>query len=332
MPANLSPEYKAAEAEFRGARSPEDRLHALREMLRTLPKHKGTEHLQADIRTRIKEITEELAGPKKGGARTAPPTAIRPEGAAQVALVGPPNSGKSSLHARLTGSHAVSGPYPFTTQFPLPGMLPYQDVAFQLVDLPPVCRQHPVPWLAGALRSADACLLVTDLTDPSCVDDVAELKEVLAEKRIVLTGNWPAEEADDAFALRLSTVLLASKSELMGNLDQDLAVFEELIGSDYPRMAVSTVTGEGLDRLGPFLFERLGVVRVYTKPPGGKPDLGRPFTVRQGQTVGDVAWLIHKELAEGLRFARLWRRDLEGRQIGREHPVEDGDVIELHVQ
>ena len=160
MPANLSPEYKAAEAEFRGARSPEDRLRSLREMLRTLPKHKGTEHLQADIKTRIKEITEELAGPKKGGARTAPPTAIRPEGAAQIALLGPPNSGKSSLHARLTGSHATSGPYPFTTQFPLPGMLPYEDVAFQLVDLPPVCRKHPVPWLAAALRSADACLLV----------------------------------------------------------------------------------------------------------------------------------------------------------------------------
>ena len=331
MPANLSPEYKAAEAEFRRARNPEDRLQSLREMLRTLPKHKGTEHLQADIRTRIKEITEELAGPKKGGARTSLPTAVRPEGAAQVALVGPPNSGKSSLHARLTGSHAVSGPYPFTTKFPMPGMLPYEDVAFQLVDLPPVCRQHPVPWLVGAMRSADACLLITDLTDPSCVDDVGELQEVLAERRIVLTGNWPAEEPEDAFALRLPTVLVASKCELMSNVDEELAVFEELIGSDYPSMAVSNVTGEGLDRLGPFLFERLGVVRVYTKAPGGRRDLGRPFTVRRGQTVGDVAWLIHKELAEGLRFARLWRDDFEGRQVGRDHPVKDGDVIELHV-
>lgn len=331
MSANLSPAYKAAEAEFRRARNPEDRLHSLREMLRSVPKHKGTEHLQADIKTRIKEITEELAGPKKGGARTAVPTAVRPEGAAQVALVGPPNSGKSSLHARLTGSHAASGPYPFTTQFPLPGMLRHEDVAFQLVDLPPVCRQHPVPWLAGALRSADACLLVTDLSDPSCVDDVAELKEVLAERRIVLTANWPAEEPDDAFALRLSTVLVASKCESMSNVDEELAVFEDLIGSQYPSIAVSPVTGEGLDQLGPFLFERIGVVRVYTKPPGGPPDLGRPFTVRRGQTVGDVASLIHKELNEGLRFARLWRGDFQGLRIGREHLVEDGDVIELHV-
>ena len=332
MPANLSPEYKAAEAEFRRARNPEDRLRALREMLRTVPKHKGTEHLQADIKTRIKELTEELAGPRKGGARTGQPTSVRAEGAAQVALLGPPNSGKSSLHARLTGSHAASGPYPFTTQLPLPGMLLHQDVAFQLVDLPPVCREHPVPWLAGTLRSADACLLVVDLTDPACVDAVVELHEMLAERRIVLTGAWPAEESEDAFALRLSTLLVASRCDLLSDVADELAVFAELTGYRYPAVAVSTVSGEGLDRLGPFLFEHLGVVRVYTKPPGGRADLGRPFTVRRGQTVGDVAWLIHKELAEGLRFARLWRGSFEGRQIGRDHPVEDGDVVELHVR
>lgn len=332
MPANLSPDYKAAEAEFRRARNPEDRLRALRDMLRTVPKHKGTEHLQADIKTRIKELTDELAGPRKGGARTALPTSVRPEGAAQVALLGPPNSGKSSLHARLTGSHAATGPYPFTTHSPLPGMLSYEDVAFQLVDLPPVCREHPVPWLAGALRSADACLLVTDLGEPTCVDSVAEVHAVLAERRIVLTHEWPAEESDDAFALRLSTLLVGSKCDLTTNLDEELAVFEELIGVRYPSIPMSTVTGEGLDRVGPFLFQRLGVVRVYTKPPGGAPDLARPFTVRRGQTVGDVACLIHKELAEGLRFARLWRGHLEGRQVGRDHPVEDGDVVELHVR
>ena len=332
MPANLSPEYKAAEAEFRRARNPEDRLRWLREMLRTVPKHKGTEHLQADIKTRIKELTEELAGPRKGGARTGLPTSVRPEGAAQVALVGPPNTGKSALHARLTGSHAASGPYPFTTQLPVPGMLPYEDVAFQLVDLPPVCRQHPVPWLAGTLRTADACLLVVDLSDPACVDQVAELHEVLDERRIALAEEWPAKESDDAFAVRLPTLLVASKSDLLSNREDELAVFEELAGCRYPALATSAVTEEGLDRLGPFLFEGLGVVRVYTKPPGGRPDLGRPFTVRRGETVGDVAWLIHKELAEGLRFARIWRGGFEGRQIGRHHPVEDGDVVELHVR
>jgi hypothetical protein len=133
MPANLTPEYKAAEAAYRRARDPKERLECLREMLRTIPKHKGTDHLQADIKHRIKELTEELAGPKKGGTRGGPVTVIRPEGAAQVALIGPPNAGKSALHARLTGSNAPSAPYPFTTQFPQPGMLPYEDIYFQLI-------------------------------------------------------------------------------------------------------------------------------------------------------------------------------------------------------
>ena len=84
MPTNVTPEYKKAEEAYRAAREPKDRLACLKEMLRTIPKHKGTEHLQADIKTRIKELTEELAGPKKGGARTGPAHTVRPEGAAQV--------------------------------------------------------------------------------------------------------------------------------------------------------------------------------------------------------------------------------------------------------
>ena len=331
MPTNVTPEYKAAEAEFRRARTPEDRLGGLREMLRTLPKHKGTEHLQADIRSRIKELTEELAGPRKGGARTAPPTVIRPEGAGQLALLGPPNSGKSALHARLTGSHAAVAPYPFATQYPLPGMLPHLDITFQLVDLPPVSAQHPLPWLANALQPADAALLVVDLAEPACVDQVAELHELLAERRVTLTGSWgPAGEDEDPFALRLPVLLVATKADLLPHQDEELAAFLELTGYSYPAVTVSATTGEGLDRLGAFLFEHLGVVRVYTKIPGQPPDLTRPFTVRHGQTVEDVATLIHKDLVETLRWARLWRGEIEGLQVGKHHLVEDGDVLEIH--
>jgi ribosome-interacting GTPase 1 len=337
MPTNTTPEYKAAEAEFRRARTPEDRLGCLREMLRTLPKHKGTEHLQADIRARIKELTDELAGPKKGGARTGPATTVRPEGAAQVVLVGPPNSGKSALHARLTGSHAAVAPYPFTTQFPQPGMLSCLDIAFQLVDLPPVSAQHPVPWLANALRQADAALLVVDLGDPACVDQVEELHELLAERRITLTSSWDPsaetdDEDDDPFATRLPVLLVATKADQIHDLDEELAVFRELTGRSYPAVAASATSGEGLDRIGPFLFERLQVVRVYTKIPGSPPDVTRPFTVRHGQTVEDVAALIHKDLVETLRYARLWRNGFEGGHVGRDHPVEDGDILELHTR
>ena len=150
VPANLSPEYKAAEAALRRSRDPQERLEWLREMLRAIPKHKGTEHLQADIKARIKELAEAIEGGRKGGGHGGGPAlVIRPEGAAQIALIGPPNAGKSSLHARLTGSGAHVGPYPFTTRYPQAGMMAHEDTHFQLIDLPPIAPEHAAPCAAA---------------------------------------------------------------------------------------------------------------------------------------------------------------------------------------
>lgn len=338
MPANLSPEYKAAEATFRKARDPRERLDLLREMLRTIPKHKGTDHLQADIKRRIKELSEELEAPRKGGpTRGGPALVVRPEGAAQLALVGPPDSGKSALHARLTGSSANVAEYPFTTQFPEPGMLLWEDIHFQLVDLPAVSTQHPVPWLGGALQTADGCLLVVDLGHADCVEEVQAVHAILREKRITLTGRWPADEAiadaadDDPFAVRLPTLLLANKADLSADPGADLEAFRELTGLHYPALAVSATTGQGLDQLGPWLFQALTVVRVYTKAPGKPAEKDHPFTLRRGQTVEDVARLVHQDIAQSLKYARVWGRSgFDGQHVGRDHRVEDGDVLELH--
>ncbi len=278
MPANLTPDYKAAEAAFRKARDPEEQLGHLREMLRTIPKHKGTEHLRADIKTRIKELTERLGGPQRGPARTGPATVIHPEGAAQVALLGPPNSGKSALHARLTGSHAESAPYPFTTQYPLPGMLMVEDAAIQLVDLPAVSPDHPVGWIANALQPADAALLVVDLGHPGCVSEALALAVDVVRApghphRVVDRGcRNPID--DDPFAIRLPTLLVANKADTIPHLAEEAAVFEELAEMAFPVMVVSAETGEGLDQLGPWLFAHLGIVRVYTKVPGKPPGPG----------------------------------------------------------
>lgn len=337
MPANLTPEYKEAEAAFRAAREPRERLECLREMLRTIPKHKGTDHLQADIKRRIKELTDELAVARRSGIRTGPPTVIRPEGAAQIALLGPPNSGKSSLHDALTRSHAAVGPYPFTTQYPQPGMLPFEDVAFQLVDLPPPTAEHPVPWLVNALQPADGAMLVVDLSDPACVEAVLTLQGLLAVRRVHLIPSWPrglpppADDEADPFAIILPALLVVAKADLLADRDGELAVFRELTGIAYPALAVSALSGEGLEDVAPWLFDRLGVVRVYTKVPHRPPDLNRPYTMRRGQTVFDLAVMVHKEVAGSLRHARLWSRDgTEGQQVGRDHAVADGDVLELH--
>ena len=340
MPTNVTPEYKKAEEAYRKAREPKDRLDCLKEMLRTIPKHKGTEHLQSDIKTRIKQLTEELTGPKKGGRRSGPSHVVRPDGAAQLCLIGSPNAGKSSLHARLTGSHSDVGPYPYTTHLPIPGMLPYEDIQFQLVDLPPVSSDFLEPWLVNALQHADGVLLVIDVSDPECLEQVPVILERLKEKKVYLRAAWPGldqvkpqvpDDADDPFRLDLPTVLIANKSDLDPD-PEEVAILEELLGLRFPALTMSAETGDGVDALGPFLFRALEIVRVYTKTPGKPADADKPFTVRRGDTILDVARLVHKDIAQGLKFARMWGTEVfDGQQVGSDHRVCDGDLVELHV-
>lgn len=344
MPTNVTPEYKKAEEAYRKAREPKERLECLRQMLSTIPKHKGTEHLQADIKSRIKDLTEDLAGPKKGGKRSGPALVIRPEGAAQVALLGPPNGGKSALHQRLTGSRAQSGPGPFITQFPEPGMLACDDIAFQLLDLPSMSPEHSPPWIASALQTSDAAVLVVDLSDPACVEQVQFLLDTLSARKISLVARWPGPAGDvdasgrdepadavgDPFRVVLPTLLLANKCDLAPD-PEEVAVLEELLGVQFPTLRVSARTGQGLGELAPWLFSALAIVRVYTKAPGKDAERDKPFTVRRGDTVLDVARLVHKDIAETFRFARIWGSGVfDGQQVGAEHQVADGDVVELH--
>lgn len=340
MPTNVSPEYKKAEGAFRKAREPSERLDCLKEMLRTIPKHKGTEHVQSDIKTRIKQLSEELAGPKKGGKSGGPSHVIRRDGAAQVCMIGPPNSGKSSLHVRMTGSRSDIGPYPYTTHLPVPGMLPFEDIHFQIVDLPPVSSEFMEPWLVNTLQHADGVMLVVDVADPECLEQVPTVLERLAEKKIFLRSSWPGlktpasqelEGEDDPFRLDLPTVLIANKSDLDPD-PGEVMILEELLGLRYPALTVSAETGAGLDELGPFLFRALEIVRVYTKSPGKPADNDKPFTARHGDTVHDVAKLVHKDVARELKFARMWGTDVfDGQQVGHNHLVADGDLVELHV-
>jgi ribosome-interacting GTPase 1 len=347
MPANLTADYRKAEEAFRQAREPRERLECLKEMLRTIPKHKGTDHLQADIKSRIKDLTEELAGPAKGAKRAGPIHSIRAEGAAQIAMIGPPNAGKSSLHARLTGSKTDIGPYPLTTRLPVPGMLPFEDTHLQLIDLPPISVDFMEPWIVNALQPADGALLVVDLSDPECVDQIPTILRRLTEKKIFLLEQWPgfeeiskakvgarkdvtADDTLDPFRIELPTILTANKSDLDPD-PEEVKTLEELLDLRFPAIACSATTGQGCSEIGALLFRGLQIVRVYTKTPGKPFKREKPFTVRSGQTILDVARLVHKDFAEGLRYARVWGRDVfDGQQVGPEHLVADGDIVELH--
>src|SRR6266849_6075747 len=283
MPANLTPQYLEADRKFKAATTLQDKLTALEEMLATIPKHKGTDRMQGDLKRRIAKLRDQMQRQKKSGGRGRPFYHVEREGAGQVVLVGPPNAGKSALLRALTNALPEIADYPFTTRAPLPGMMVYENVQVQLVDLPPVTPEVTEGWLYGIIRTADAAALVVDLATDDVLSQTEQIQALLDQAKLALVGTPTAAH------------------------------------------------GTGLETLRRALFELLGVVRVYSKPPGRKVDTSTPFVLKRGSTVMEAAHAIHKHFVAKLKFARLWGKDeYQGQMVGRDHVLEDGDVIELH--
>lgn len=327
MPANLTPQYLEAEQVFKAAREPEARLAALDDMIRLIPKHKGTDHMLADLRRKRSELVDECEKAKIKG-RRGPSFRILPEGGGQAALVGAPNAGKSSLLRALTKATPEVGDFPFTTREPVPGMMAYEDIAFQLIDTPPITAEFMFAWMVEICRNADAALLVADLSTDDALEHVEVVRARLAEKKVELVPRAPRQS--DAPVRLVRTLLVGNKADAPDALDR-LDVLAELLGKDYRRIAVSALTGQGLPELRALLFDFLEVIRVYSKMPGKKPDMDVPFVLPRGSTVMDLARKVHRDIAERLKFARLWGEGaFEGQSVKRDHALHDGDVVELH--
>ncbi|MDQ7794870.1 MAG: TGS domain-containing protein [bacterium] len=314
MPANLTPEYREAEQRFREAQTPEDKLTALEDMLRVIPKHKGTEKMQADIKRRIARLRAEAAR-RPSAARQRTGRHVRREGAGQAVLAGPPNSGKSALLAALTNAQPEVAGYPFTTREPQPGMMPFENVQVQLVDLPPLARGLTPPWVLGLIRAADLTLLVLDLGDDDILAQAEETLELLRDGRADLSRG----------------LVVATKADRPGAAER-LILLEDLLGDQLPIISVSAERGDRLEDLRRRVFESLGVIRVYTKAPGKKPDLTAPFVLPRGTTLVGAAAVVHKDFARDLKFARVWgATTFEGQMVQRDHVLQDGDVVEFRV-
>lgn len=337
MPANLTPVYKEAEQKFKEATTTEDKIVALQHMMAVIPKHKGTEHMRAELRQRLSKLKAEQQQSAKGASTREAMYHVERQGAGQVVLVGGPNTGKSSLVGMLTQAHPAVADYPFTTQLPLPGMMPFGGVQIQLVDTPPIAAEYYEGWQGDLARRADLALLVADLADDGLLDQVEAVIERLTASKVLL-----CREASDTSApgvAHVPTILLANKADAPGAEERE-AVLREFYDDRFPLLRVSARTGAGLENLKETLFRRLEVIRVYAKPPGKEADLESPFVLKQGSSVIDFAASVHKDFLTGLKSARVWGSPLSsgpagsakyaGQSVERDHVLRDGDVVELH--
>lgn len=326
MPANLPPEYFEAERKFKQASTIAEKLAALEDLIASVPKHKGTDKLRADLRRRASQLNKEaiaLRKTKKGGRDSL--YNVQKEGAAQVAIVGFPNSGKSSILASLTNATPVIADYPLTTLLPLSGMMPFENVQIQLVDLPAVGNESTDGWVSGILRNTDAFLIVLDLND----EPEAQMELILEQ-----LGRWNIHVAGkgsgDQRGIRKRALIAANKSDLPG-AGGNLKTFRERWGGTPPLVSLSTLKKENLETLKRAIFDVAGIIRIYSKPPGKEPNMTMPFTIHAGCTVVEFAEHIHKDFLDRLKFARIWGSSkFDGQKVERSYVLRDGDIVELH--
>jgi ribosome-interacting GTPase 1 len=325
MPANLTPDYERAEQRYRSATTDDERLEALRAMFSTIPKHKGTEKLQAEIKRKISQLRKAAA--RKPSNKGTDLFHVPRAGAGQVVLVGAPNSGKSAIVAKTTHAPVKVADYPFTTAVPVPGMAHYQDVQIELVDTPPVTADHIPGGLLGTIRNSDILAIVVGAAEDPL--EQAEMVTGLLSGRGIVLRSVAHNELDPSDFNQHCAILVLNKIDLA---DPDtLATFRELYESRLEVIPISAQSGEGLDQLIARLWQLLALVRIYTKQPHKPADHTKPFTLEIGSTVEDLARQIHQELPEKMKFARIWGEGrFAGQQVHRTEVLHDRDIVEIH--
>ncbi len=327
MPANLPPHYFEAERRYREAREPAEKVKALEEMLMIMPKHKGTDKLRAGLRRKISAF-KTRAVKKKGVSKRDSAYSIDREGASQIIVVGPPNSGKSSLVASLTNAKPEVNSFPHSTWKPTPGMVPYENIQFQLVDTPPLTADYVEPLMADLIRRCDIVAVLIDIHNGP-LKQFDDTFSSLQDLRIFPDGlPVPQDLKKPPFIKKM--IVLVNKLDNPTD-EEDYEIFLELWETKLPCIGISTRTGKNLKRFVEMVYGLSDIIRVFTKAPGKKHDTNHPFVLPQKSTLEDLALKVHKDFVTNLKFARVWGKAVfDGQMVQRDHILQDGDVVEIH--
>ena len=301
-------------------------------MLAEIPKHKASEKMQMMLKTKISDARKEVESSRGAGKKQAGRSYKIPrQGAGTAVIIGGPNAGKSQLLVSFTNARPEVAPYPFTTQQPMPGMMPWKDVFVQLIDTPPITPDFLEPYLLGYIRGADLVLLMVDLGDDDGIEQCAEVLKRLREGKTHLAKESGLDEEDVGVSFT-KTFLIFNKMDLPDSNDR-LALFREFCPTDFREFQISAATLDGLEPLRDAIYESMNAIRVYTKSPTKKEaDMDKPFTVRAGDTILDLAEMIHKDYVEKFKSGRVWGEAVhDGTVVKGDYVLHDGDVVEILV-
>lgn len=293
MPVNADVEYYIAESDYRDAKTTEEKILALEKMIRLAPHHKGAHTLMMQLKKRLSALKKESAKAKAAASKR-PKFVIKKEGAAQVCILGMTNSGKSLLLRALTNANVEVGAYPYTTKTPAIGMMDYEGVKIQLVEIPATFDAESM----SIVRTCDLILLLLDATkdlDVQLNELSARLeRHGLHEKQLLIVVNKSDEQPTTG------------------------------------GIVISAKTGEGLQRMKEEVWKRLRLIRIYTKSPNGQAAT-KPLTLPAGADVEDAVRQVHKQLLKDFKFARIFDdTKFSGKKVGLEYVLKDRDVLEIH--
>ena len=329
MPTNVPPQYHDVEKKLKTTSDLLERKEIYEELLSIIPKHKGTDKLQALLKTKISKLKAQIEK-KPAVSRSGPTYTIERAGVGQVVLIGLPNSGKSSLLKSLTNADPKVADYPFSTHTAAPAMMPYENIQIQLIDTPPVTADYIDVWHTELIKSADAILFILDVNSKDSHDDLITVLAKLEEKKIEFVKN-DAEIHSSRQIPYEKILVIANKS------DQDpggtkVRTLKEGLEGMFRMVSVSAKTENGLDALRSEIFCVLKILRVYSKIPGKNVDRKDPYVFKTGSILMDLAKTVHKDFAQKLKFARIWSvNKYQGQKVNRDYILEDEDIIELHI-
>ncbi len=217
--------------------------------------------------------------------------------------------------------------FPFATHAPVPGMVKHEDVQIQLVDMPPITADYMAPGQVGTYRNCDLIAVVIDLSQ-DVEEQLLILLDFLETRKLLADEETPAVD-DQGNVLGRQAFCLCTKADIA--TDGALELAKKSCEKPMDFVTISTETGDGLDTFPKYLFDTLGIIRVYAKPPGKPADMNDPFTLPIGATVHDLARTIHRELAEKLKSAKCWGTGVyDGQNVHLTHVLHDKDIVELH--